>query len=202
MTGRDLSVIKVGGSLLADGPRLRAMLADIAGARHAPCILVPGGGPFADAVRTAQAALALEDVFAHRLALDAMGRMAEVFCAVEPGLVRCADLAALSRLAGAGRVPVWDPVALRAGHSAIAETWDVTSDSLALWLATEVGAARCILVKSVPSAHLSPRSADWSALAARGIVDAAFPAFAAAYPGEIVIRGPRGAEPSAGRDAA
>jgi aspartokinase-like uncharacterized kinase len=196
-------VVKVGGSLLADGTRLRAVLADLATGADGPCIVVPGGGPFADAARTAQAALGLDDAFAHRLALDAMGRMAELFCALEPRLARCADRAALADLARDGGVPVWDPAALKAGHPAIPESWDVTSDSLALWLATEIGAARCILVKSAPAACAEDRHGqDWRALAARGLVDAAFPAFAATYAGEILVRGPRETGASLGRNAA
>ena len=203
MSGRCLSVVKVGGSLLADGTRLRAVLADLATGADGPCIVVPGGGPFADAARTAQAALGLDDAFAHRLALDAMGRMAELFCALEPRLARCADRAALADLARDGGIPVWDPAALKAGHPTIPESWDVTSDSLALWLATEIGAARCILVKSAPAACAEDRHGqDWRALAARGLVDAAFPAFAAAYAGEILVRGPRETGARLGRNAA
>ena len=45
-------VIKVGGSLLAHEGRLAAVLAAIgAAARTRRTLIVPGGGPFADAVR-------------------------------------------------------------------------------------------------------------------------------------------------------
>ncbi len=81
---------------------------------------------------------------------------------------------------------MWDPAALRTGHPDIAETWDITSDSLALWLAEEVGAAACILVKSL-AAPPGTGPADWARL---GLVDAAFPAFAARYRGTIRIEGP------------
>jgi dihydroneopterin aldolase len=51
-------------------------------------------------------------------------------------------------------------------------SWDVTSDSLAAWLAGRIGAGSVLLVKQVePPA--SPVSAE--VLAAQGIVDAAFP---------------------------
>lgn len=235
------TVVKLGGSLLADPARLRAWLGRLAAGALGPCLIVPGGGPFADAVRNAQAALGFDDALAHRLALDAMGRMAEVFRALEPGLgivsdlpmpssaplpmdarvpspvrerdgVRdengpegaphepphrrdlCGEFSTLSRTGegarrGSGEAPrarVWDPCALRAGHPDIPETWDVTSDSLALWLARAVGAPACLLVKSAPAPHGSgPR--DW---ARTGLVDAAFPDFAARYPGEIRIEGP------------
>ncbi|GJD57342.1 uridylate kinase [Methylobacterium dankookense] len=238
-------VVKLGGSLLGEPARLRAWLARLTAGALGPCLIVPGGGPFADAVRNAQGALGFDDALAHRLALDAMGRMAEVFCALEPGLEIVSDLpvpasaplpvdaqvsspvrerdrmrvendpesaepGALHRcdLTGAfssltptlsrtgegarrasreaPRARVWDPRALRAGHPDIPESWAVTSDSLALWLATETGAPACLLVKSAPAPRGSGPQ-DWARL---GLVDAAFPAFAARYPGEIRIEGP------------
>ena len=178
------TVIKIGGSLVADRVRLRAVLADCADG--APVAVVPGGGPFADAVRTAQSRIGFDDALAHRLALDAMGRMAEVFSALEPRLAVAASLEFVADTLAQGRSVIWDPVALKAGHPDIAESWEVTSDSLALWLARVVGADRCILVKS---ANI-PARLDPAALAQAGLVDAAFPRLAAAFPGEIAIRGP------------
>ncbi|KQT47761.1 uridylate kinase [Methylobacterium sp. Leaf456] len=179
---RGRCVVKVGGSLLSDKLRLRALLTDCTTKNVA---IVPGGGPFADAVRTAQAALGFDDALAHRLALDAMGRMAEVFCALEPQLAVAASVEAVASALAYGRCVVWDPAALKAGCPDIPESWAVTSDSLALWLATRLGADRCILEKSAPVPV-----ADVQALAAAGLVDAAFPRFAALYPGEITVRGP------------
>ncbi len=181
----DHVVVKLGGSLLADPARLRARLAQLAAGAAGPCLIVPGGGPFAEAVRTAQAALGFGDALAHRLALDAMGRMAEVFRAIEPGLEIFATVLPSSAGEGSG-ARVWDPCALRAGHPDIPESWAVTSDSLALWLARETGARACILVKSA-DAPAGSGPADWARL---GLVDAAFPAFAARYPGTIRIEGP------------
>ena len=180
-----LTVVKVGGSLVADPPRLRAVLADVAAGREGAAVIVPGGGPFADAVRTTQAALRYDDALAHRLALDAMARMAEVFRAVEPRLAPPCDADAIPAAVRAGTVPVWSPTALKAGVAGIDETWSVTSDSLALWLALRLGAARCVLVKSAPA----PAGEDPEALARRGLVDAAFPGFAAGFSGAIEIRG-------------
>ncbi|CAO4170230.1 uridylate kinase [Methylorubrum aminovorans] len=177
------TVIKIGGSLVSDGARLRATLTDCVD--NASVAIVPGGGPFADAVRMTQAALGFDDGLAHRLALDAMGRMAEVFLAIEPRLAVAASPEAVAETLAQGRSVIWDPVALKAGHPDIAESWAVTSDSLALWLAGVLGAERCILVKS---ANIPART-DPASLAQARLVDAAFPRFAAAFPGAIVIRG-------------
>ncbi|WP_407519954.1 uridylate kinase [Methylobacterium oryzisoli] len=169
-----LSVVKLGGSLVADAPRLRDLLRALAGGAEGPAVIVPGGGGLAEAVRAAQGALGFGDTLAHRLALDAMGGMARILQALEPRLTVTTDPAAILARGG---VPVWDPARLAAGHPAIPETWDVTSDSLALWLAADLGAARCLLVKSADAGDL---------------LDAAFSEFAARFSGAIVLRGPGG----------
>lgn len=179
------TVIKVGGSLGADPDRRRRLLSDIAEGKHGACVVVPGGGGFAEAVRARQGREGFDDATAHRLALDAMGRTASLFRAIEPRLVRTVAPWDEGQSAGAR---IWDPAALRAGHPDIPETWDVTSDSLALWLAARLRARRCVLVKAADAAP----GADLAALARLGLVDAAAPAFAARFPGAVELWGPSG----------
>ena len=82
--------------------------------------------------------------------------------------------------------PLWDPLELQAGNPDIPESWSMTSDSLALWLAGLLGAEHLVLLKSAePPARLDPES-----LTAQGLVDAAFPAFARSFPGTIHLLGP------------
>jgi len=180
-----LTVVKVGGSLVADGGRLRRLLGALADGADGPVVIVPGGAALADAVRTTQAALGFPDPLAHRLALGAMAGMARIFAGLEPRLAVTGDPA---DILAAGRVPVWDPSALAAGHPEIPEGWDVTSDSLALWLAARLSAETCLLVKSAdPAPGAGPVE-----LARAGLVDAAFAGFAARFSGRIVLRGPGG----------
>lgn len=186
-------VVKVGGSLLADAPRLRAVLAGLA--ERGRCVVVPGGGPDADAVRADQAREGFSDAEAHRRALGAMGRTAARFLALAPHLAL--SLAPWDE-AGTETALVWDPALLSEGHPDIPETWDVTSDSLALWLAARIGAPTCTLVKSADA----PPGCDVDALSRLGLVDAAFPAFARCFRGAIVIDGPGGPVPIPGRRAA
>ena len=188
-----LVVVKVGGSLLGT-PRLRSLLSSLAGCRGRCLVIVPGGGPFADAVRTAQARAGFDDRLAHRLALDAMSHTAEVLAALEPRLVVARDRNSIAAAHRQGRAVLWDPVAIRAGHPAIPETWSVTSDSLALWLAAELGASRLVLLKSVDP----PPWSDPERLAALGIVDEAFPLFAHRFQGDILVHGPGAGDDLAG----
>lgn len=177
------AVIKIGGSLEADPHRRRALLAEIADGAFGRCIVVPGGGTFAALVRTAQAREGFSDAEAHRRALDAMSDAAGIFRGIEPRLVQTLEPWAETSSATAR---VWNPRALRAGHPDIPETWDVTSDSLALWLAVQVAANRCVLVKSRDALQ----GQDVATFAGIGLVDAAFPTFAARYGGRIEIWGP------------
>lgn len=180
---RAISVVKVGGSLAGDRARLRAALRRIADGAEGAAVIVPGGGPLADAVRKAQRDLHFDDGLAHRLALDAMGAMGEIFVSLEPRLRVAAGIDAIRDLLARDHVVVWDPVDLRSGRTGIAENWDVTSDSLALWLARSLGAGRCLLLKSAPC----PVWTEAAELVELGLVDRAFLEFATAYAGRIEI---------------
>ena len=189
------AVVKVGGSLEADPHRRRALLTALADGVLGRCIVVPGGGTFAGAVRAAQTREGFSDAEAHRRALDAMSDAAGIFRGIEPRLVQSLEPWAE---AAPARARVWNPRRLRVGHPDIPETWDVTSDSLALWLAVQVRAERCVLVKSVDA----PGGHDAAALARIGLVDVAFPDFAARFDGPIEIWGPAEKVTVALKDAA
>jgi dihydroneopterin aldolase len=89
-------------------------------------------------------------------------------------------------LAG-GRVPVWLPLALLAGDADIPESWDMTSDSLAAWLAGKLGAARVIYLKRAPPPHV----AALADLVAAGILDPLVPDFLAKARAEAWLCTPR-----------
>lgn len=173
-------VVKLGGSVL-QAAELRPWLAALAVLPGAPRVVVPGGGPFADTVRDAQARLGFHDLAAHRMAILAMQQYGLMLQALEPrlGLAETStDLAAIPPGAGTVWLP-WRMVGLEPG---IEPSWDVTSDSLALWLARHLDSLQLLLVKS---AALPPGPADPAVLAAAGIIDRAFPGLAAGYSGKI-----------------
>jgi aspartokinase-like uncharacterized kinase len=181
----NLTVVKIGGSLCGSA-RLEQLLAQLAGETQVPLVLVAGGGPFADAVRQVQVAMPFDDVLAHRLALDAMTHLAEILATRHPRLTAVGSRAEVKEAVRQGRLPIWHPAELRAGHPDITESWAVTSDSLAAWLATELRADRLILVKSVDA----PADSTPATLAASDIVDTHFPRYAARFTGSIVVAGP------------
>ncbi len=165
-------VVKVGGSLAETG-RLGAVLAMIGGARI-PVVIVPGGGPFADAVRKLQTEMGFDDAVAHRLAMLAMEQMAECIVSQQTGMRVARSLDDISDAVMDGQIPVWAPLQMIGEDASIAEGWAATSDSLSARLA-ELLDTRLVLLKSVGIASGSTAEE----LAERGVVDQLFPEIAA-----------------------
>jgi 5-(aminomethyl)-3-furanmethanol phosphate kinase len=141
-------VVKVGGGLLASPGHLDAVLAELASAASTRRLLViPGGGPFADAVREVDRELALSDEAAHWMAVLAMDQYAHLLVSRlrTGGIV--SDAAAIAAQLDQGRLPVLAPFRWLRDADPLPHSWDVTSDSIAAWFAGEVGARRLVLVK-------------------------------------------------------
>lgn len=168
-----LTVVKLGGSF-AFSPRLGGMLDAIVAARM-PVVIVAGGGPFADTVRDAQPRMRFDDRAAHKMALLAMAQFAQGICCHAPRLRASAGVQAIRAATVAGSVAVWSPWPLRDGLEALPESWDLTSDSLAAWLAGRLGARRLLLLKHRdPPAH----AITLQQAADAGLVDPLFPRYA------------------------
>ena len=151
-----LTVVKVGGGLAreAGDGALRALCAAIAeaGARH-PLLVVPGGGEFADAVREHDRRFGLRPQTAHRMAILAMDQFGWALADLIPGAARCVELGPPR----AGVVSVLLPAALLAERDPLPESWAVTSDSIAAWVAGAAGAERLVLLKPVAGLYRTGR---------------------------------------------
>jgi dihydroneopterin aldolase len=176
--------VKLGGSLARD----RQFARWVEALRHcrSGVIIVPGGGPFADCVREAQDYMRFDDSAAHRMALLAMEQYA-IACASSFADILLVSEEAQLRLIGAGRTAFWLPSRMALGADDLPENWQVTSDSLAAWLAMRLDASALVVVKSV-DAKSDPIKAD--ALVEHEIVDPLFARFAARINAEIRLAGP------------
>src|SRR5208282_4965952 len=166
-----LAIVKLGGSH-ASGPHIKEWLTAIA-AEAGAIVIVPGGGLFADAVRSAQASMGFDDGAAHAMALMAMAQFGRALQSLNPALRLAASRSAISRALKDGNVPVWSPEPM-ARAAALPETWELTSDSLAAWLAGALGASRLVLVKH---GRFEAAALDAHELVARGVVDPLFPRY-------------------------
>jgi 5-(aminomethyl)-3-furanmethanol phosphate kinase len=140
-----ITVIKLGGSLSAD-VRLKQWLNVLAESKSV--VIVPGGGPYADMVRQQQARWNFSDDLAHRMAVLAMDQFAIQLHGIESRLSLVNDLAALKQTLEDRQTAIWLPSAMVLSAEEIPASWDVTSDSLAAWLARNLGADNLVIVKS------------------------------------------------------
>jgi 5-(aminomethyl)-3-furanmethanol phosphate kinase len=150
-------------------------------------VLVPGGGPFADAVRRAQEQMGFDDRVAHHMALTAMEQFGCALFNLGSRMTRAASAAAIRRALRQREIPLWCPSRMVLAADEIPASWDVTADSLAAWLAGKLGAARLLLVKQIRPGGPRVRAAD---LVAQGLVDARFPDFLRASGACAAVAGP------------
>jgi len=125
-------VVKLGGSLYNRVPDLVPVF--LASVR--PIIIVPGGGIFADAVRKTRG----NDDSAHWMAVAAMDQYGWV--------IASQGIPATTLLQVPDKPVVFLPYCSMQKHDPLPHSWDVTSDSIAAWIADMLGLDLLIL-KSV-----------------------------------------------------
>ena len=191
-----LTVVKVGGGVADSAlPALCTTLGEL-GERH-PLLVVPGGAGFADAVRDADRRFGLRAATSHRMAILGMEQFGWLLSDLVPGAVPCAGLPRVR----AGRTTVLLPAGLPLDE--LPASWEVTSDSIAAWVAGRIGAGRLVLVKAADGlfADWPPRGeplarltvAELAALRTGG-VDDYLPAVLAGAPFETWVIGGRDPE--------
>jgi 5-(aminomethyl)-3-furanmethanol phosphate kinase len=179
----DLTVVKLGGSF-AFSLQLPAWLEALAAcAGHV--VIVPGGGPFADAVRDAQPKMGFSDAAAHRMGLMAMDQFGCAMTSLGQDYVMAASADAIGHAVRARQVPVWSPLPMALEADDLPASWDVTADSLAAWLAARLGTFRVVFVKQI-----APPTASLDALIAAGILDRFLPRLLSERALEAYIVGP------------
>jgi 5-(aminomethyl)-3-furanmethanol phosphate kinase len=178
-------VVKLGGSF-AFSPHLPDWIAALA-ACAGRVVIVPGGGPFADAVRSAQPRMGFDDRAAHHMAMLAMEQFGRALASLNRALSPAGTADAIHRDLAAGRVPVWMPAHMVLTATDVAESWETTSDSLAAWLVGRIGASRLILVKHGEFSFGQARCED---LAATGTIDRSFARHFRDGKGDAFICGP------------
>jgi dihydroneopterin aldolase len=175
-------VVKFGGSLCA--APVRGQWISVLRGLPWPVVIVPGGGPFADAVRAAQPKVGFDDTTGHAMAVLAMEQYALALAALHS-----LDLAAtpeeITLTHASGRPALWRPAAMVAAAHDIEPAWRVTSDSLSAWLARRLDAHALLLIKSVDV----DAGATLADLVDAQVVDSAFPAYVGTTP--VFVAGPR-----------
>ena len=142
------TVVKVGGGLFSKAGAFDLVTEALtAFSPRRRLVIVPGGGPFADAVRTMFRRIKIGEDAAHWMAVLGMDQYAHVLAARLPGAVLVEQQAEIAAARQAGRLPVLAPYRWVRAADPLPHTWDITSDSIAAWLAGMLGARRIVLIK-------------------------------------------------------
>lgn len=146
------ALIKVGGSV-CHSPHLKEYASQWAAlAGRYRLLFMAGGGLFADQVRVLDQHLDLNDSTAHWMAIAAMEQNGYLLADLMPDIPLISDVGfQISDLNPKSCVLL--PYSLLRQVDPLPHSWEVTSDSLAAWLAGFVGIKCLILLKDVPGVH-------------------------------------------------
>ena len=143
------AVVKLGGSLLPDPQLTNLMRALVEVAKTRGLVIVPGGGPLANAVRDACEQQEPGESAAHWMAILAMDQFAHLLAGLAPAARLTMDAREIATVVGQGRLAILAPYAWLRTEDPLPHGWHVTSDSLSAWLAGQLRARRLVLLKSV-----------------------------------------------------
>jgi hypothetical protein len=150
------AVIKVGGSLAEDPESLRSLCHKLGElAKKYAVIVVPGGGKFADAVREYDRRFALSIDVAHKMAILGMDQFGLLLSNIMPNCHVFSQLEHAKELSEAKAVPIFLPSHLMFQENPLENSWDVTSDSIAAYVAERVNAEKVVLVTDVDGVFTS-----------------------------------------------
>ena len=177
-------VCKIGGSL-GKPEVLRPLIKTLEAVRaEHRIVVVPGGGAFADAVRTETTTFQLGETASHWMAILAMDQYGYLLADLGQATRTVRTPTEIEDALGDGAVPILLPSTLLLGVDPLPHSWEVTSDTIAAHLAVSFGGELLVLLKDVdgvltadprkdPDAVLIPRL-TLSRLAGTACVDAAF----------------------------
>jgi hypothetical protein len=125
-------VVKIGGSLQHRGAEIVSVLRS----RPRPLLIVPGGGAFADIVRHS----AVNDDAAHWMAIAAMDQYGWMLASWGIGTTDVLETP--------GHPCIFLPYRVMREQDPLPHSWDVTSDTIAAWVAKVLG-TNLLVLKSV-----------------------------------------------------
>lgn len=164
------TVLKIGGSLLGKAGAFDAAIdAVTAFHRGRRVVVVPGGGPFADAVRQMFRRARIGEDAAHWMAILGMDQYAHALAARIAGATLVVTAAEIAAALEAGRLPVLAPYQWLRAADPLPHSWEVTSDSIAAWFAGALGARRVVLLKPTVDAHATLVDSSFLRTLPRGV---------------------------------
>ena len=139
--------VKIGGSLY-DSRYLVEWLFAINEYSAKNIVIIPGGGPFADQVRHADEMHHLDQTHAHNMAVMGMQQYGTLLVSLCPNIVLANTVDKIHMAWKKSKVAIWEPYDMLREECDLDRSWDITSDSLSVWLSNKLGLKNLLLVKS------------------------------------------------------
>jgi aspartokinase-like uncharacterized kinase len=148
------AILKIGGSLTEDFASLKKLCQELSQfAKVHEIAVVPGGAEFADTVRKFDKKYGLSKTVAHKMAILSMDQYGLFLSDIIPDSYVCCDLQEIIH-SNKGALPIFLPSQLMFRDNPLENSWDVTSDTIAAYIATKLGATKLLLVKDVDGIFL------------------------------------------------
>lgn len=144
----NLNVVKIGGSLSQNPKALRALCQKLSllSSKH-KIVIIPGGGKFADCVREADKQFTLSAATAHRMAILGMTQYGLLLSELIPNSQVIDQLEEIKK--NSLYAEVFLPSKTISLEKNLPNSWEVTSDSIAAYIAEQLEAEKILLIKDV-----------------------------------------------------
>jgi hypothetical protein len=144
------AVIKVGGSLARESQTLRKLCGTLSKlSKKHKIVVVPGGGEFADLVREMDKRYSLNPTTAHKMAILCTDQYGYLLSELLPDSHVARTFSEAEKTAERNAAAVLLPSELLLQETSLDASWDVTSDSVAAFIADKLQAQKLILITNV-----------------------------------------------------
>lgn len=146
----DATVIKVGGSLALYPEKLKILCSKLSAAsKKQNILLVPGGGEFADVVRVVDKRFSLSDSISHQMAILGMDQYGLLLSDLTTNSKVITQLEQVKSIFDLHKLPVFLLSNLMLKNNPLENSWNVTSDSIAVYIACQLHAKKVVLMTDV-----------------------------------------------------
>jgi hypothetical protein len=150
----DAAIVKVGGSLALYPEKLKALCQKLSEvSKKHKLIVVPGGGEFADAVRTLDKRFNLSPAASHRMAILGMDQYGFLLSDLLTNSLALNEIVSVQKVLDMDKLPIFLPSHLMFNENPLENSWNVTSDSIAVYIADQLQTSRVILVTDVDGVY-------------------------------------------------
>jgi 5-(aminomethyl)-3-furanmethanol phosphate kinase len=145
-----INLLKIGGSLALYPEKLRKLCTTLSklSEKHS-IVLVPGGGEFADTIRKVDTRFVLSSKITHRMAILGMDQYGLLLSDLTNNSLAVDSLEGVKKTLASGKMPILLPSKLLSQDEVLENSWEVTSDSIAIYIAHLLSACKVILVSDV-----------------------------------------------------